>query len=93
MLQGEGLAGPIARTTLFPNAAVQMLRVGETTGQLDVQLESAARFYEQELNYRLKKFTTLFEPAVMILMGVIVGFVAVALVQAMYGVYHQTGIQ
>jgi len=93
MLQGDGLAGPIAQSKLFPPAAVQMIRVGESSGQLEGQLSSAARFYGQELDYRLKKFTTLFEPAVIIFMGVVVGFVAVALVQAMYGIYHQVKIK
>jgi type IV pilus assembly protein PilC len=93
MLEGEDLSGPIAETGLFPNAVIQIMRVGETTGRLDVQLDSAAKYYAQELDFRVKRFTTLFEPGVMIFMGVIVGFVAVALVQAMYGVYHQTGIK
>jgi type IV pilus assembly protein PilC len=69
-----------------------MLRVGEVTGTLDQQLEFAASFYERELNYRLKKFTDLFEPAVIVFMGVIVGFVAIALVSAMYGIFNQVSL-
>jgi type IV pilus assembly protein PilC len=88
MIRGEGIARPIAGTDLFPIAAVQMFRVGEDTGTLDDQLETAAGFFEQELDYKIKKLTTLFEPAVIILMGVVVGFVAVALVSAMYGVFR-----
>lgn len=88
MIRGEGIARPIAATTLFPIAAVQMFRVGEDTGTLDSQLETAAEYFEQELDYKIKKLTTLFEPAVIILMGVIVGFVAVALVSAMYGIFR-----
>ncbi len=87
MLEGEGLAGPISDTGLFPEAAIQMMRVGENTGTLDVQLENASDYYSRELEYKLKKLTTLFEPAVILLMGLVVGFVAVALVQAMYGIY------
>jgi type IV pilus assembly protein PilC len=86
MIQGDGIAGPIAATGLFPNAALQMIRVGEETGTLDQQVESAAEFYARELEYKLKKLTTLFEPAVILFMGFIVGFVAVALISAMYGV-------
>ena len=71
---------------LFPDAAVQMFRVGEETGTLDDQAASAADFYNRELEFRLKRLTTVFEPAVIIVMGVIVGFVAVALISAMYGV-------
>lgn len=93
MMQGAGLARPIADTGLFPASANQMMRVGESTGTLDHQLETAAQFYERELDYRLKRFTDLFEPAVIIAVGVVVGFVAVALVSAMYGVYDQVDIQ
>ena len=60
MLEGEGIAGPIIRTNLFPPAVTQMVRVGENTGTLDTQLETAAAFYEQELDYKIKKLTTLF---------------------------------
>ena len=93
MLQGEGIAGPITRTQLFPSAVTQMVRVGENTGTLDTQLETAAAFYEQELDYKIKKLTTLFEPAMIIFMGVVVGFVAIALVSAMYGIFRQVNLQ
>jgi type IV pilus assembly protein PilC len=90
MLEGEGLAAPITDTHLFPKAATQMMRVGEDTGTLDIQLENAAMYYGRELEYKLKKLTSLFEPAVIIAMGVIVGFVAVALISAMYGIFGQS---
>ena len=89
MMEGQGLADPLAETGLFPGAARQMFRVGEETGTLDKQLETAAAFYHRELELKVKHFTSLFEPAVIIFMGVIVGFVAVALVSAMYGIYSQ----
>jgi type IV pilus assembly protein PilC len=49
MLEGEGLAAPIIDTHLFPRAAGQMMRVGEDTGTLDIQLENAAEYYGREL--------------------------------------------
>jgi type IV pilus assembly protein PilC len=90
MLEGEGLAQPIADCGLFPKAATQMMRVGENTGTLDTQLDNAAQYYGRELEYKLKKLTSLFEPAVIIFMGMIVGFVAVALISAMYGIFNQS---
>lgn len=87
MLEGEGVAGPLERTELFPAAAVQMVRVGEETGTLDQQIEAAANFYATETNYKVKRLTDLFEPAVVLFMGLVVGFVAVALISAMYGVF------
>ena len=92
MMEGAGLAEPLAETGLFPAAARQMFRVGEETGTLDKQLETAAAFYHRELELKVKHFTSLFEPAVIIFMGLIVGFVAVALVSAMYGIYRQVKI-
>jgi type IV pilus assembly protein PilC len=92
MMEGQGLAVPLARTGLFPGAAQQMFRVGEETGTLDTQLETAAQYYHRELEVRVKHFTSLFEPAVIIMMGVVVGFVAVALISAMYGIYSQVKV-
>ncbi|MCB0977562.1 MAG: type II secretion system F family protein [Acidimicrobiales bacterium] len=87
MLEGDGVAGPLERTGLFPPALIQMARVGEETGTLDTQIESAATYYARGLEFKLKRLTDLFEPAVILFMGFIVGFVAVALISAMYGVF------
>jgi type IV pilus assembly protein PilC len=92
MMEGQGLAAPIARTGLFPGAAQQMFRVGEETGTLDQQLEVAAEYYARELETKVDRATALFEPAIIIFMGVIVGFVAVALISAMYGIYSQVKV-
>jgi type IV pilus assembly protein PilC len=92
MLQGEGLAGPLAETGLFPGAARQMIRVGEETGTLDLQLETSAEYYGRDLDFKLTRFTNLFEPLVIMFMGVVVGFVAVALVSAMYGIFNQGNV-
>ena len=88
MLAGAGIAEPIANSGKFPRTVVQLLRVGEATGSLDHQLDNAANYYNGQLTYKLKKLTTLIEPAVVIFMGLIVGFVALALVSAMYGIYR-----
>ena len=53
MMEGQGLAGPIARSGLFPGAARQMFRVGEETGTLDQQLDVAAEYYNRELETKL----------------------------------------
>jgi type IV pilus assembly protein PilC len=92
MINGEGLAEPLDATGLFPGVAKQMVRVGEETGTLDQQLETAAEFYGLELKYKLKKLTSLFEPAIIVFVGVVVGFVAIAMVSAMYGIFNQVNI-
>lgn len=86
MLEGEGFARPLAETELFPGAAKQMFKVGEETGTLDRQLQVAAQFFGRELEDRIRKFTAMFEPLLIIFIGAVVGFVALALVSAMYGV-------
>lgn len=93
MIQGEGLAGPIASADLFPGACRQMIRVGEETGTLDMQLETAAQYYGRDLDFKITRFTNLFEPAVILFMGVVVGFVAVALISAMYGIFGQVQVE
>jgi type IV pilus assembly protein PilC len=92
MMRGAGLSEPVNQSGLFPSAARQMIRVGETTGTLDEQLGSAAYYYGRELEYKLKRFTDLFEPAMILFMGLVVGFVAIALVSAMYGIFNQVDI-
>ena len=89
MLRGERLAGPLAATGLFPGSANQMMRVGEETGTLDQQLTTAATYFDRELDGKIKRFTSLFEPAVILFIGVVVGFVAIAMVSAMYGIFSQ----
>lgn len=92
MIQGAGIAEPLAATGLFPASALQMIRAGEQTGTLEHQLLRTADYYEKDLDYRLKRFTTMFEPAVIVFAGLVVGFVAVALVSAMYGVVRGVGL-
>jgi type IV pilus assembly protein PilC len=92
MMRGEGLAVPLAETGLFPSAARHMFSVGERTGTMDEQLETAASYFDRELEYKLKNFTALFEPAVILFVGLIVGFVAIALISAMYGIFRQVQV-
>ena len=92
MMRGEGLARPMSDTKLFPGAVIQMVKVGENTGTLNEQLLVGSDYYGQELEYKIQRLTALFEPAVIIFMGVAVGFVAIALISAMYGIYKQVKI-
>lgn len=88
-LAGEGFSQPLRDTELFPSTVVQMVRVGERTGALSEQLDGAASFFKDELDYSVDKLTQWFEPAVIVFIGLVVGFVALAMVSAMYGIYNQ----
>jgi len=92
VLAGQGFADPLASTELFPATVIQMVRVGERTGELSQQLSNSAVFYEEELDYAVEKMTGLFEPITILFIGLVVGFVAVAMVSAMYGLYNQVEI-
>jgi type IV pilus assembly protein PilC len=92
MMQGEGMAAPISRTGMFPGVAVQMIRVGEETGTLDAQLDTCAKYFGDEAEFRTERLTNMLEPMVIVFVGVIVGFVAIALVSAMYGIYDQVQV-
>jgi type IV pilus assembly protein PilC len=87
VLQGRGLVEPLEQTKVFPAETVQILRVGEQTGYLVEQLEHAAGYYAKEVDYKLKNITSLIEPVILLFVGGGVGFVAIALVSAMYGIY------
>lgn len=86
MLAGGGLGAPLAAAGLFPGAVRLMLAVGEETGTLQRQLVLAAEFLGRERDARLRRLTASIEPALIVFVGLVVGFVAVALVSAMYGV-------
>ena len=89
LVRGGGLYEPMVETGLFPIAARQMIQVGERTGMLGNQLGKAASYYEREVSFTMKKATELFQPAVILLVAFVVGFVAVAQVAAMYSIFGQ----
>ena len=89
LVRGGGLSQPMEDCGVFPLPVLQMVRVGERTGQLSQQLAKAATYYEREVTFRLKKATDLFQPIVIFGVGMIVGFVAIAQVSAMYSVFSQ----
>lgn len=88
MVSGSGLARPLIETGLFPGAARQMMTVGEETGTLDEQLATASEYFNRELEVKIRRFTSMFEPLTILMVGAAVGFVAIALVSAMYGVLN-----
>ncbi|MFM7014194.1 MAG: type II secretion system F family protein [Actinomycetota bacterium] len=87
VLRGDGLSAPMEQSKMFPPETVQMFKVGENSGRLAEQLNHSARYYASEVDYRLKNLTSLIEPVILIVIGGGVGFIAVALISAMYGIY------
>jgi type IV pilus assembly protein PilC len=87
VVAGESLSWALGSTGLFGSMVIQMVRTGEQTGTLDAQLRYLADFYRDELDYRVDRATTYLEPAVLIFVGLGVGFVAVAMISTMYGIF------
>ena len=84
MASGHGMYRPLQQSGIFAPAVIQMFRVGEETGHLDSNLIEAADMYEEELDYRIKRLTAFLEPAMIVFVGLIVGFVAVTLITSIY---------
>ncbi len=76
--EGEGIAGPLQASGIFPMMVVQMVSVGERTGALDSMLSKVADFYDTEVEFAVQGLTSVLEPALIMVMGGIVGFVVIS---------------
>jgi len=91
LIRGEGLSKPMGRRNLFLPLMVQMVGVGEETGNLDNTLATVAESYEVEADDRTSSAVGLIQPAMIVIIALVVGFIAVSLVSAMYSIYGQLG--
>jgi len=86
--RGETIAGPLGSHEVFPPMVVQMLAVGEETGQVDVMLEKVADFYDQEVEATVDALTSLLEPLLIVVLGGAVGSMVVALYMPMFQIIN-----
>src|SRR6266481_4155136 len=77
--EGESLHSALSSTGIMPELALDMIEVGESSGALAPMLTSVAEFYEDEVNLRLGAMVSLIEPAILILMGLLVAFILISL--------------
>jgi len=77
--EGEGIAAPLQTSKIFPPMVINMIDVGEETGALDRMLMKIADTYEEEVDIAVSGLTSLLEPILIVVMGVIVGFIVVSL--------------
>ena len=80
--RGEGIAGPLARAGEFPPLAGHLLTVGEETGHIDAMFHRMADIYEGETRTAIRRFTTIFEPVIILVMGLMVGTLILSLMLA-----------
>jgi type IV pilus assembly protein PilC len=89
MLKGEGLSRPMSRDPMFLPMMVQMVKVGEETGNLDASLIAVAENYESEAQEKTKSLISMIQPIMTIVIAGIVGVIALSMVSAMYSIYGQ----
>jgi type II secretory pathway component PulF len=78
--EGKGLAHPIGQADFIPDLVKQMVRTGEETGNLPLVMSRIGDYYDEELDRRLKTFSTLLEPTLLLMMGAVVGLVVISLI-------------
>ncbi len=76
---GKTISEPLAKSQVFPKMVTHMIAVGESTGALDAMLGKIADFYEDEVDQAVASLTALLEPMMMVFLGVLIGFIVVAM--------------
>ena len=84
--EGKGIAAPLSEAHVFPQLALSMIKVGEETGQLDTMLLKVATTYEKSLREALKRFLSMLEPLMILTMGLIIGFIVVSMLMAIFSI-------
>ena len=91
MISGEGLSGPMAKKRIFLPMLVQMVRIGEETGSLDTNLLALAENYEIQAQEKTKTLISLIQPITTVVIGGVIAFITLSLVQVMYSMYGKMG--
>jgi type II secretory pathway component PulF len=84
LIQGQGLSQPMSEIGLFPNMMVEMVAVGEKTGDLETMISNIADRYENAVEQRITGLVRMIEPAMTILSGLLVGFIALSFIGPLY---------
>lgn len=84
--EGKGVSAPLHKANVFPALALSMIKVGEETGQLDTMLLKVAITYEKSLRLTIKRFISFIEPVMILFMGLIIGFIVLAMLMAIFSI-------
>ncbi|MFW5782005.1 MAG: type II secretion system F family protein [Candidatus Muiribacteriaceae bacterium] len=87
--EGESISEPLKASNVFPPMVIQMIAVGEETGELDVMLAKVSDFYDQEVDTAVKGLTSIIEPVVIVFMGVVIGGIVMAIFMPMLEMINQ----
>ncbi|MCY6355052.1 type II secretion system F family protein [Clostridium sp. ZS2-4] len=88
VVKGITLNQAMEHTYIFPTMVISMIKIGEESGSLDDILEKTARFYEQEVEEALSKLTAMVEPILILVVGVLIGFIVIAMMMPMFDMYN-----
>lgn len=89
VIAGRAISEALRASSFFPPMVTQMVRVGEETGTLESNLESVAILYDEDTDRAIGRLTGMIEPALIVMVGVLVGFVAVSIISPIYSVMQQ----
>lgn len=84
--EGDTIAAPLGESKMFPPMVVQMIAIGEETGQLDSMLTKVADFYEAEVDAALESLTAALEPVLIVFLGFVVGFIVISMFLPLIGI-------
>jgi type IV pilus assembly protein PilC len=82
--EGQGLAASLAARRVVPDVAVKMIEVGESTGSMQEMLTSLADFYDEDVETDVGRFVTLIEPALLVMMGIVIAGLVLALYMPLF---------
>ncbi|MFH1259401.1 MAG: type II secretion system F family protein [Elusimicrobiota bacterium] len=82
--EGERIAEPLRKSKVFPPMVMQMIAIGEETGNLDMMLAKIADFYDQEVDVAVAALTSMIEPIIIVVMGVVIGAIVIAMFMPMF---------
>ncbi|MDT8287497.1 MAG: type II secretion system F family protein, partial [Elusimicrobiales bacterium] len=89
--EGGRISDPLRKAGIFPPMVIQMISVGEETGALDNMLTKIADFYDAEVDTAVKGLTSMIEPLIMIVLGVVIGTIVIAMMMPMFGLGEMVG--
>ncbi|MBI6873866.1 type II secretion system F family protein [Clostridium aciditolerans] len=84
LIKGIGLSEPLKDTGIFPPMLYSMVKIGEESGSLDDILDKTADFYDEELDAAVQQLTSILEPVMILIMGVIIGFIIISIALPMF---------
>ena len=82
--EGRSLASAMLQSGAFPDVAIKMVEVGESTGALQEMLNSLSEFYDEEIDTNLTRFVTIVEPALLVIMGIIIAALLLSLYMPLF---------